>query len=80
MSHCKLVKQFLEAKNIEIMKWPAQCLDLNPTENLLKILGNKFMSKKTKGVWETIDVLWLQVWPSEIFVVIFLRATVIAVL
>ncbi len=27
-------KQFLEAKNIEIKKWPGQSTDLNPTENV----------------------------------------------
>ncbi len=36
----KWVKQFLEAENFELMKWLVQSTDLNPTENLWKILGN----------------------------------------
>ncbi len=32
----KWVKQFLEAKNTEIMIWPAQSLDLNPIEKSLE--------------------------------------------
>ncbi len=32
----KWVKQFLEAKNTEIMKWPAQSPDLNPIQKSLE--------------------------------------------
>lgn len=41
----KRVKQFLEAENIKIMKWPAQSPDLIPIENLWKIIGDKVMAK-----------------------------------
>ncbi len=49
--HCpchtaKWIKQILEAKNIEIMKWSAQSPDLNPIVNNWKILGEKVMAKK----------------------------------
>ncbi len=48
----KQVKQSLEAKNIEIIKWPGLSPDLNPIENLLKILGDKVMVKKPTTVIE----------------------------
>ncbi len=48
------VKQFLEAKNPEIMTWPAQSPDLNTIQNLWKILGNKVMAKKPT----TVTKLW----------------------
>ena len=50
----KWVKQFLKAKNIETLKWPAQSPDLNPIENLWKILGDKVMAKKHT----TVTKLW----------------------
>lgn len=50
----KRVKQFLEAQDIEIMKWPAQSPDLNPVENLWKIIGDKVMTKKHT----TVTDLW----------------------
>lgn len=46
----KWVKQFLETENIEIMKWAAQSHDVNPIENLWKILGDKVMAKKPTTV------------------------------
>ncbi len=69
----KWVKQFLEAENIEVMKWPGRCPHLNLIENLWKILGDSYGLKKTlqspncgrrveqdhtRAVWETSDVLW----------------------
>ncbi|KAI5086665.1 hypothetical protein C0J45_23292, partial [Silurus meridionalis] len=48
----KRVKQFLETENTEIMTWPAQSPDLNPIENLWKILGDKVMAKKPTTVTE----------------------------
>ncbi len=50
----KQVKQFLEAKNTEIMKWPAQSPHLNPIENFWKILGDKIMAMKPTS-YQTIE-------------------------
>lgn len=46
------VKQLLEAENIETVKRPGQSPDLNPRENLWKILGNKVMARKPTTVTE----------------------------
>ena len=43
----KRVKNFLDDVKIEILKWPAQSLDLNPIKNLNKIIGGESNGKKT---------------------------------
>ncbi len=60
----KQVKQFLEAKNIETMKWPAQCPELSSTENLWKILGDKVIAKKPTIVtelWKRVEEEWTKI-------------------
>ncbi len=64
----KRVKQFLEAENIEIMKWPAQSPDLTPIENHWKNLGNKVMAKKPTIVtelWKRLKEKWTKITPEQ---------------
>ena len=50
----KLVKQWFETNQIEVMKWPAQSPDLSPTENL----WHQFeLSLKHKGHFKSADEL-----------------------
>ncbi len=64
----KRVRQFLETENMEIMKWPAQSPDLNPIENLWKILTDKVMAKKPTTVtelWKRLEEEWTKITPEQ---------------
>ncbi|KAI5085750.1 hypothetical protein C0J45_24213, partial [Silurus meridionalis] len=64
----KQVKHFLKPENIEIMTWSAQSPDLNPVENLWKILGDKVMAKKPTTVselWRRLEEEWTIITPEQ---------------
>ena len=48
----KLVKIYLQQERIEVMKWPAQSLGLNPIENLWHVIGQKVRERKPTTVDE----------------------------
>jgi transposase len=58
----KKVKEFLQAKEVEVMDWPGNSPDLNPIENMWKHMKNKLKKKTITSVTvlkEEITKLWV---------------------
>ena len=62
----KSVKTFLSEEDVTVMEWPAQSPDMNPIENVWKLLNERAKEKNPrnveelwtnlKGEWEKISV------------------------
>ena len=50
----KIVLCFLEEERIAVMKWPLQSPDMNPRENVLKIIEEKAQNRNPQNI----DELW----------------------
>ena len=50
----KTVLSFLEEEGIAVMKWPPQSSDMNPIENVRKIIGEKAQKRNPHNI----DDLW----------------------
>ena len=50
----KTVWNFLEKEGIPVMKWPLQRPDMNPIENVWKIIGEKAQNRNPQNI----DDLW----------------------
>ena len=57
------VMSYLSREGITVMDWPAQSPDLNPIENLWKLVGDKAMQKNPKDADELWNVI-LEEWES----------------
>ena len=49
-----------EEEGIAVMKWPLQSPDMNPIENVGKIIGGKVQNRNPQNI----DDLWERHWPS----------------
>ena len=64
----KLVKSFLQEEGVDILDWPAQSPDMNPIENVWKVLGERTMKsnpKNTNDLWTTLQAEWAKITPEE---------------
>ena len=46
----KSVKTFLSEEDVTVMEWPAQSPDLNPTENVWKLLNERAKEKNPRNI------------------------------
>ena len=63
---CHTAKTFLSEEDVTVMEWPAQSPDMNPIENVWKLLNERVKEKNPrnvkelwinlKGEWEKISV------------------------
>ena len=48
----KSVKTFLSEEDVNVMEWPAHSLDMNPIENVWKLLNERAKEKNKRNVEE----------------------------
>lgn len=64
---CKKVKAFFTEEQLTVMDWPAQSPDLNPIENVWKIIGERAQRKNPKNqdeLWKFLEFEWNAITPS----------------
>ena len=60
----KSVLNFLKEKKVQLLDWPAQSIDLNPIENLWKILRQRVVAKNptnTEELWLKLQEEWSKI-------------------
>lgn len=63
----KKVKTFLDEEEVETMRWPPQSPDLNPIENIWKIVGERAQlqcSKNQEELWQCLHAKWSAITPA----------------
>ena len=64
---CKKVKSFFTEEELNVMDWAAQSPDLNPIENVWKVIGERAQRKNPKNqdeLWKFLELEWSAVTPS----------------
>ena len=57
----KSVKNFLQEKNVDILDWPENSLDLNPVENLWHVMKNEVADQhrtSIESIKTAIKIAW----------------------
>lgn len=63
----KKVKAFLLENRVQVMDWPAQSPDLNPIENIWKVVGDRARThdpKNQEELWQALQTEWNKITPS----------------
>ena len=47
---CHTVKSFLSEEDVTVMEWPAQSADINPIENVWKLLNERANEKNPRNI------------------------------
>lgn len=59
----KLVKSYLQEKNVAVLDWPGNSPDLNPIENLWQVMKNKVADQHPPSIESlktAIKIVWTQ--------------------
>ena len=68
MHTVKSIKTFLSEVDVTVMEWPAQSPDMNPIENVWKLLNKRAKEKNPRNVeelWTNLKGEWEKIFVDE---------------